>query len=503
MSVFAFHDQAATFGAVPLDRQFITEYMCHASGDDVRVYLLGLCCCLYPQEGMNVEEMTHMLGMEKGEVEKALRYWERRGLVQQKASNPPEYLFLTVNQLMMSGMQPTSDTAYEHFSEAVYEIFGGKRRLHGGELAMCYAWVEEDQLPLEAVLLLLNHLRDTRGQNFSIQSADKFVREMIREKATTLEEAAEYIARDREVYDGTRRVLKRMGKRRAPSKDEENLYRHWLREWGYTPDAIEEACASTTAGDPSFAYLNGILAGMLERGSRAAQSAEEMQQTRDENDALRHAVRRMLKELGVSMQTIPDSMMEIYQGMRGMYPDEVILIAARACGKIGGDISDVEKALKGYRKLGLQTTEDVRLHMAAIERQNELLTALYANWNDKKKTNSADRALLTKWENQLAFDEAALRHAATLVPARVSSPMAYLDKMLTDWAAKGVKTPEQMDAAHAAYRQTAPVQAAAATKVVREQQYTQRPAEENLALKRMLEEMMAEEETDGGQSDPS
>ena len=47
------------------------------------------------------------------------------------------------------------------------------------------------------------------------------------------------------------------------------MYTKWVKEWGYTPEAIEAACVETLNGEPTMKYLDGILKGMRERAGEA------------------------------------------------------------------------------------------------------------------------------------------------------------------------------------------------------------------------------------------
>ena len=89
----------------------------------------------------------------------------------------------------------------------------------------------------------------------------------------TAEDAEAFFAHSKKVQDGARTVLRRLGKRRQPSQDELDLYRKWTQEWRYEPEAILEACAETTKGEPTFAYLDGILNGIRARAEQEDMTA--------------------------------------------------------------------------------------------------------------------------------------------------------------------------------------------------------------------------------------
>lgn len=106
-----------------------------------------------------------------------------------------------------------------------------------------YEWVEELKLPAEVVILLLQHMISQRGKHFDMKSAEKLAQQMADENARTIDDAEQVLSRDTMVWEGSKKVIRRMGKRRMPSQDEMDLYMKWYREWQFAPDAIERACA--------------------------------------------------------------------------------------------------------------------------------------------------------------------------------------------------------------------------------------------------------------------
>ena len=238
--IFGFGDGYAMADMTPVDNQFIREYLPMASGDYVRVYLYGLMCCHHPEAGKELEEMSRELDLPEEEILKAYRYWERRGLVRRISDRPPAWQYLPVRSREREA-EGLRDPAYEAFAESLYGVFSNERRLHGSEIQTCYEWVTELKLPPEAVIMLLKHMETVKGKNFTIHSAEKMALKMAEEKIRTLEEAEEFLSRDEEIYNGTKAVLRRLGKRNAPSEDQLALYRKWTREWGFTREAVEDA----------------------------------------------------------------------------------------------------------------------------------------------------------------------------------------------------------------------------------------------------------------------
>ena len=129
MAMFSFDEQAALFDVTPLPNQFILNYLPEASGDAVRVYLFGLVACYHHEAISDLQQMARELNMTEDDIRAAYRYWERKGLVQRVADNPPQYRYQNIYQVMMTGAQAQIDPAYEQFAEAIASFSGARKSL--------------------------------------------------------------------------------------------------------------------------------------------------------------------------------------------------------------------------------------------------------------------------------------------------------------------------------------------------------------------------------------
>lgn len=490
MGMFEFDDRFTMFDITPLENQFILEYMPTAKGDYVKVYLYGLLHCYHPQNELTVERAAHDLGLSEQEVMQAFRYWERCRLVKRVQDQPPMFRYINVKQQFFMGEAEPADRAYQDFAEMLYGAFGNDRRLHGKEITLCYEWVEDLGLAPEVVLMIVKHMISIRGKQFSFSAAQKLATTLAEANARTIDDAEVILGREKQVWDGSRRVLRRMGKRRDPSEDEMNLYAKWYREWGYAPDAIEAACAETTKGDPTFAYLDGILRGMMQRTGKAAATGREVEENRVQEKERIAPLKKVLAVLGLERKVqINEGTLAFYDEMRAMYPDEIILLAAQQVSKKKNvALEDVLNGLEKWKQRNLQTLEDVEQYLRLFEAQNKLLREIYEALGAEARPNPADRALLQKWQEEWGYDKAFILACAGMTSG-AEKPMPYLDTMLKSYHEQGIRTTEAAEAAHQAWQQQ---NAARQTegkpvprrtvKVVREQNYEQRSYDDELTI---------------------
>ena len=473
--MFKHDEDALRYGALPLDNLFLREYMPGAKGDYVKVYLYGLYLCQHPQEDMSVSALAQELDMTPAAVEAALRYWERRRLVRRLSDSPPEYAFRTALQAALSGEASLeADADFVAFSEDVYALFGERRKVRPADIALCWEWVQDMNLPQETVMMLLSHMIATRGVQFSFRAAQAEAARMGEAGVASAEDAEAYFTHSRAVQDGARAILRQMGKHRAPSQPEMDLYRKWTDEWGYTPDAILAACDETTKGNPTFAYLDGILKGIRQRGEQrgaAPRTAAELTDSMQAESAERQAAAAFARAIGSQNA---DMVRPVYLRLVQTYDPAVMQLAAEEIGRAGGGLEQVERALEKLFSLGVRTPEDAKEYFADVHRLNQAILPLFEASGQSGRPTAADRTLYKKWRSWGFSQEMLLLAAAQSRGA--ARKMPYMDKILESWRAAGVTTPDQA-AAHKP----------AAGKQVSAQQYSQRQYTEEELEKRITD----------------
>lgn len=475
MGMFGFDEQYAMFGTTPLDNQFILEYMPAAKGDFVKVYLYGLFQCYHPQEDMSVTQMSHELNLTEDEILAAYRHWERMGLVKRISDKPPVYRYINVRQQFFMGDKVVVDPEYTAFSESLFAVFGNERNLHTKEISQAYEWVADLGLPTEVVLMLVRHMIAIRGKSFSFKAAEKLAAELAEQNVRTIDDAEMVLDRNRMVWDGSKKVIRRFGKHRDPSVDEQNLYMKWTRDWGFSPDAIEAACAETTKGDPNFAYLDAILRSIMERNGQAMTTGQQVEQARQAEQEKVAPLKELLAVMNIRV-SINEGTKAIYAEMRKLFPDDVILMAGRECSVMrGADMTYVMNMLQSWSSKGLKTAQDVQAYIAAFKETNRIAQLLIELWGLKRRPSEQDRLLIQRWQGEMQLSGDMILTCAAMVK-EADKPMQYLDKLLASFAAQGVTTPAQAMEAHASFQGTAKPgeRPARGGKVIHEQQYEQR-----------------------------
>lgn len=448
MAFCSFDENAALFDATPVENMFIAEYMLRAPGDFVKVYLYGLMHCYHPSKRMSLAAMARDMDMTEEEVERAFRYWERDGLVRRVGDNPVAYAYANLKQLTLTRAQEPSQQLYDqHFVGEIERILD-KQKVAPQDMNTIYDWVDVLELPKEVVLMLLQSEKDnSRSGRVSMKIADRTAQEWAQSGIRTVEDVEKTVIIGRERERELRRLLARLGMRRDPSDDEKAMYRKWIDEWGFTADAVQEACRETTKGVPTMAYLDGILLRQHQLGRHEAQALAGGMAS---EKTMRDFAREVLAGLGRTGVTPTQEDLALIEGWRAAGSgEEMILLAVRAAHRRagGGTMDDVGAWLQKWHAKGLTTAEAVKADTARQRALNEQLRSVYDAAGVEKKPNQPDRDLLCRFMGDLGMDMEVVLLAAQY--ARGSgAPMMMINRILESWHGAGIRTVEAARAEH-------------------------------------------------------
>ncbi|MBQ3079657.1 MAG: DnaD domain protein [Clostridia bacterium] len=443
MSFCAFADGNAMFGSTPVENMFILEYMPAAPGDFVRVYLYGLMICNHPEMGEDIDSMARVLRVDRDTVLKAFRYWEREGLVMKLSDNPPTFEYISISHQVASG-EPMDDVyRYRSFNQDLQMALPGMM-LESHEIRIANEWLDILHLPEDVVLMMVRAEVQRRGSKLpSPRTLFKYLNDTALEWAkagvSSIREAEEFISKSSAAFQSAASVVKQFGLSRTPTKDEVELAEKWTNEWKLTKDDILRACADTVkSANPSFAYLDKILSSKMGDG---------------ENEKLRSEVKKLIAHLGIISRPT-DAQLKAYQEFLGMGFDfGAIEQAAIWCGENNRHtFEDIARKLEQWKKIGAFTLQDIEEERRVQKQFTDITLSIFERCGIDKKVAKSDISLVKIWTALIELD--AILFAAECAMG-TDSPMKYINKLVSSWSAKGIKTLENARKEFEAHRQAA------------------------------------------------
>ena len=461
-------DGAAMFGATPIENMFLLEYLPTAPEGFVRVYLYARMLSLHPQLGGDLAAMARSLRMEEDAVYSAMAYWEQQGLVRRLTDRPPTYELLPVNGASAAAPSPMDQAYYQYrdYNSALQALFR-ENLMHPKEYEMASDWLNLLGLEQDAAVRLVKYcVEQSKSKSpkpeWIFKRANKLAVAWAERGVRTVEDVERAIAAEDGVLDTARAVLKQFSQRRQPSVDELTCVQRWTQEWKFTQADILAACAETTkASKPSFAYLDAVL--------RSRMSGE---------DVYRDELVAVLRELDPQSASPTPELIKRYVALRtlGFAPETVRLAAVQCHRKRKNRFEDLEWMLNKWAEQRLFSPEAAQAYVDSMRAMSARMRRVLEMCGLERRPNLDDLARCEAWS--AVHDDAVIDYAAECARG-MQMPVRYMDRLLSEWAASGIRTVEAARAQHEQSRANRPVAAAAGTSANPALDYAQRQYKES------------------------
>ena len=254
---------------------FIDEYMVDADGEFVKIYLYLLRCLGRADGSFSVSEMADRLNHTERDIKRALKYWEKRGLLTLEYSGD-ELTGLTLTdltgekeKLIQKQHDPSEIAAAVSSDEDIEEtlraceVYLG-RPLTQPESQKFFSWYRDLHMSAALISYLVESCMEAGHRDFSYMNA---VALRWTEKGFRTPAEAEAYGK---VYSSTYyAVMKAFGiSGRTLSDAETDYVDKWVGELSFSDGIIAEACRKTIlrTGGVNFRYADSILGNWKKAG---------------------------------------------------------------------------------------------------------------------------------------------------------------------------------------------------------------------------------------------
>lgn len=307
---------------VRIPNAFFDDFLPDANGEFVKIYLYLLRWLPVPEHTLSIDSIADTFNMTDADVRRALRYWEKKGLLRLSYSDTPEHAITAiclhdVNRLSddtapePKGQKPESaappqvqkaeyGAAIQHKPHYEYRTYSMEqinkvcsgaegceligiiqaylgRTLSQTDLNTVCFFTEELGFSNELVEFLFEYC--VNNNHTSMRYIEKTAIGWAEDGIRTVEDARRSIEKHGNSYYAVMKALGLSGRR--PATSEAAFIRKWLEEYGFELDMILEACARTIRAthNPSFEYTDRILSNWKKKG------IDSLEAVRAEDDA--------------------------------------------------------------------------------------------------------------------------------------------------------------------------------------------------------------------------
>lgn len=255
------------FSDLDIPEVFISEYMCNANGDYVKIYLYCLFLCKHDSE-VTPLDLSKRLCLPLKTVEQGLKYWEENNVLIKKQNSYAiaDLKKIEVDKLYKPKLTSSIEDAIENNSKNVLHtqiintindtFFQG---------VMSPAWYTDIdnlfskyQFDEHVMFSLFQYCFDRQAlhKKYLYAVAEGWAANNIK----TAEDLDKYYVRYEKVSQIKKNITKKLGLNRKLSQYEDSYVDKWVLEFGYPMEAIEIALKKTTSKiNPSFDYIDKII----------------------------------------------------------------------------------------------------------------------------------------------------------------------------------------------------------------------------------------------------
>ncbi|MBQ7369362.1 MAG: DnaD domain protein [Clostridia bacterium] len=431
MSFCSFSKECDDNAYTLVENKFIHKYLPEADGFAVKVYLYGLYLCKNASDDFTVTAMAEVLKSTPQKIKEAFAFWEDYDLVQILSHEPFAVSYLPVR----SSVGRPKRVRYEQYADFNKELQRKMQKVGkfvGYNDSLKYMqFLEDTEMQPQAFLLIAEYCITKQGDAVSPAYIFNKAKKYIRNGWTTYEQVERELnncnANEKEVLS----IFGVLNISRTPDETDYALYQKWL-DLGLEPKGIFVASKLLKRGGMTALNLS-----IEELAEKSKFTEKEIVAYLEEREKLVSITFRIGRKLGVKIgnpATFTDEYTEKWLSYG--FEDSSLLDVALFCLKTErGDFSQMNEIIEQLFANGVVSKESVKEYLKG---KNDGLK-LYAKIREISGAvakNAVGLSMIETWRKWNFSDEIILEAAKR--SAGTTSPIPYINKILSDWKLAGV-----------------------------------------------------------------
>lgn len=415
-----------------VENAFINEYLPESTGDAVKVYLYGLFLCQHPEQDKGLDDIASTLNMSADSVKSCFMYWEEFGLLSIVSIEPFAVQYLPVRSSFSSKPRKYKAEKYTEFTKSIQALLPS-RMISTGEYTEYFNIMETYSIKPEAMIMIVKYCTDRKGSDVGYRYISTVAKDFGNRGINTVDkvekELASYIMRTGVIE----RILKALSLKRQPEIEDSTLLKKWTQDLNFEEESIIFAASKVKKG--GMAKLDAFL---LELYSIKSFSKEEISDYVNKKESIYELAIKINKALSVYVEVL-DTMIDTYvkKWISYGFTDETLLMVASHCFKRGSNtLQDMDALLETLRNRGFIDLSSVGDYFENEKKQDEFIQKVLTTAGINRRPNPWDRENLAMWKTWNFSNEMILE--ACKLSAGKSSPIAYVNGILSSWKNKGI-----------------------------------------------------------------
>ncbi len=425
-------------GVTTLDNKFILNYVPDAPDKCVAVYLLGLVISQSNGADNSCQTIAQKLDISEEEVMAAFRYWEELGLVHVTFDIPQQVIYLAVRD-SASALKKIKPSKYAKFSREMQNVITG-RMISPNEFDEYYVFLENTTFQPEALVAVAKYCVALKGSDINYRYVLTVARNQLLKGATTLAVVCDNLDNQQKYDDDLKLVFQALKLKRTFDYSDRERYEKWIKEFNFSLDVIVAVAKKLTSMDKLDALLSEYYA-------KGALSVAEIENYEDQKDRLTTLAKEINRTIGVYYQNVSVVVDEyLTTWIRRGYDDQTLLAVAKYCFRSGiRTLAGLSSVLDKLYANGVTTVEALELYLAEALQKDQQIKQVLENAGLERNVTNNDRTLYRTWTSKWHMQHDLVCFAAQK-SAGTTSPLAYLNRLLSNYKQAEVFSVEQAKA---------------------------------------------------------
>ncbi len=427
-------------GTTPVDNLFIFNYLPDAPSKATAVYLMGLALCESVGSDNSCQTIAQKLNMNEQEVLECYYYWEELGLVHIIRGDDISVEYYVVRD-SASALKKINANKYAKFSKEMQSALQG-RTIMPNEYNEYYLFLESNTFEPSALVAVAKYCVELKGPSINWHYILQVARNLFANGKTTLVTVEEHLNSQQKYDNDLRMVFKSMRTKRAIDHADRELYEKWVKDLGFTLEVIVEVAKRCATG--GITKLDSLLSQYYSYG---ALSLKEIATYEQEREHMYELAKNINKTIGVYYQSLDMIISEyIVNWQRKGYDDETLLAIAKYCFTSGiRTLKGLSDTIEKLYKRGITTIPSLDQYIEQLSNRDQQIRELLKTAGLDRRVTANDRVVYKTWTETWQMPMSLIMFA-TERAVGTNSPIAYINRLLSDYKSRGITTVEQAKA---------------------------------------------------------
>lgn len=430
----SFSKDFSSSGYTAVENTFITTYLPLSKGNSAKVYLYGLFLCQNPAFDQPIESICDTLGIEKQELLDCFSFWEDFGLVDIISKDPLNVIYLPIKASFGHKAIKYNPEKYTEFSKSLQALIS-TRMISTNEYSEYFLVMEERHIKPEAMLMIIKYSISRAGENVNKNYILAVVNDFSNKGLVTVEKIDEYL-KDYSMNSAIIiEIMRTLSIKKNPEMADLELYKKWTEDLNFDKDTIKFSASKLKKG--SMQKLDEFLLELYKAKCFDKTSIEEYTKRKAGIFNLTVKINRALSIFVEVLEPEINNYVSKWLSF-GFTEDALILVANYLFKSNKNTLNDMDELIDALRKQGAITISSVSDYFDSLIKTDEFIKKMLITAGINHQPTPWDRENVAIWKSWNFTEEMILESAK--LSAGKSSPIAYMNGILSNWKANNVYT---------------------------------------------------------------